>query len=281
MHQEVTLNQLLKLFYETIDTTLKYKNDEENQMFVEKIFKSILTIFNQQSLFDQGMKLIKKANCLNTIADANMLNLEDILSIDEKMVMELKSELLFSSNISYTKTFNQVEVMELIYEKALSGYQNSCMLLAILNWFGINVTKRPEVAQKIWKMLAYNGNVYAIECLIYSYKTTKDLEAEKKWITIKEIYSKTKDYFMTVIDNDIKENYSKDCILEVEKILCVINRNRHEDSNKKKLNLSLLYYVSNSKQSHQEIINNICNYECDGYIASLRENYFKNKQYTF
>ena len=270
---------IIKEFFDTIRKLLKYELNDQICEIYDKVLYSILETFKCQNKFEECATIIEKTNCLKTVGDGLMLGVNINLCDQDRLYLQIKSEMINEEKIEKTKIFSKELFIDELTKDALAGNINSNKLLAVLYLEGLLVNPNLDKAIYFYQILAYANDKYSMQCLARLYNKNKQFELEQDWNKVIDIIDIYNDSYLMNINDTCYDILTLNSITILKKIYAL--RNRFILRQKLELEISMINYAIQSNRNLLEILGNISNLHIDGYQLLLKEQNIQNKKYNF
>ena len=174
------IKMIVKEFYTAMTCAMDYEWNEQHKSLAHKVLNFLLEINGEAELLDEIWSVIHGAACVKTCADVSLMgSLENTVSEDVKMAIGIKSDILFSKQITRQKPFDIDLLKESLRTPVERGETRACKLWAVLCWLGLVDRCGKQTAISIWEMLAINGDETAMLALALGHRTLgKERDAE-------------------------------------------------------------------------------------------------------
>ena len=101
------IKMIVKEFYTAMTCAMDYEWNEQHKSLAHKVLNFLLEINGEAELLDEIWSVIHGAACVKTCADVSLMgSLENTVSEDVKMAIGIKSDILFSKQITRQKPFD-------------------------------------------------------------------------------------------------------------------------------------------------------------------------------
>lgn len=242
MDKKVT--EILKSYYDTIETLLEYQCCKESLAVEHDILSMLFEFADCKEQFAHCWQAVEKAQCFQTCTDEVFLKAS---TMDYDVLSGIKMQALAKLNITKQKKFDVFLFADTVRERANRGRRSDCKLLACMNWLGLIVAQDKPIALKIWSILAVSGDLDAMQMLIRGYADHDDAQATK-WRHVHTIVQTEYQNFSPVA---LRTKYPAFPEAELELanlIMCIANRAGLDSA--QEIDRPMLTYILESGESY-------------------------------
>jgi len=265
-------------FYQTVSKILQYEETQEINELTKKILSYICKIYQDEANFQSYLQMVLLARCMKTLDETRFLNIEEKRNDTLTKVLKIKAKYINDECVDKQTIFEKISFIEHLSKQAFRGDTLCCKLLAMMNLLGLFIEQDEISAINIYKILAFNGDIFSMKVLSQIYKDLNQEDTSKIWLEAETIVSGSLKKLQPYL-TDANKDYSDEAVRISQIILSVINRSGK--CKKDFMDITLLYYLASTKQSFHQLIKEICNSDTNGYVLLVKESIFKNKKYGF
>lgn len=242
----------MRTFFEVCGRVICCRGDVACDEFVSEILELMLKISGRPELHTACMDIWQKTCALQTVADCTLLGAEKLPVADwYRCYLDMKARRLYAYDVQTVQTFDRELLMADNLREALAGDPSALSLQACYDW----LTGQRDRALRCWTILAYAGDSFALDALVYAFGCMEDAENQERWQTARRL-CKQADQLLTVTVPKAQGDEANRKGVEMAQVILAV-RGRCAENNSKRLPMTMLQYVIDSADAPEQKIRNL------------------------
>ena len=234
--------RLMRLWFANTGRLLFWQRDSHMRQLEERLMALFLQINERSAYQDVCMEALDMTASAQTVADCAMLKLTNgVLTQDNASYFDMRSDSLKHYKIEELQSFDQDILCMDTAQAVIDGDPGALRLAALLHWLQIGQDTSRMAAIRYWTILAYTGEFFAMQALIFAYEQEGKPEERDLWKAVHEICREADRRYTITVPEEYWKTYGEKVGNVAQLILAV--RRRCADDNQELLPIPLLMYV--------------------------------------
>ena len=235
------LKRLMRLWFVNTARLLFWQRDEDMRELETQLMSLFLNICGQAAYHSACMECLDDTASAQTVADCAMLKLSSSgLTKENASFFDMRSDSLKHYQISEQQTFDADILLMDTAQAIIDGDPGALRLGALLYW----QQSEEQAAIRYWTVLAYTGELFAMQALEYAYTKMGHTEQAELWKAIREIFQEADRRYIITVPEDLARCYGEQACNIAQVILAV--RRCCADDNQELLPIPRLLYAIDS-----------------------------------
>ena len=223
--------------------------------------------------------IISQTNALQNAADWPLLYAEELSIAPELLCyFDRKAECLRQPGLDAVGTMDAEMLPDTVRQSGFDGYAWALRTGACLNWIEADPWCSRENALRMWKILAFSGDLFAMSALEYGLSVTGHEAKAQVWQQTRQICEAAGKQFLTILPADMTAQVSKEASETAQLILSMRSVLRNGNG---RLPLSVLQYAAESRDSMAQKLHNLCTGQEGFQLRLIQEQKNDGRQFGF
>lgn len=235
--------RLMRLWFANTARLLFWQRDEAMRELESQLMSLFLEICGKEAYHSACMECLDATASAQTVEDCAMLKLSSSgLTKENASFFDMRSDSLKHYQINEQQTFDADILLMDTAQAIIDGDPGALRLGALLHW------QQPEeqaAAIRYWTVLAYTGELFAMQALEYAYARMGRMEQAALWQAIREIFQEADRRYIITVPEELARRYGEQASNMAQVILAV--RRCCADDNQELLPIPRLLYAIDSE----------------------------------
>ena len=277
--QSAEIKQIMDAFFANTAPLFCCRPSCARDALSEQILNFVLDVFDAKCYEEICRQIADATNAMQHLADGQLLHLKD-LAIPGDLVcfFDMKASCLQQPSLPKTMALDVGMLQATVRQAGMTGHAWAIRTGACLNWFENDPWCARENALRMWKLLAFSGDLFAMRALEYGLRAQGDPKQAAMWKDVHRFCETANNQFLTILPASLTAATSKEAAELAQLIISIRNRLYTDNG---RLPLSMLQYAAESRDTLQQKTRTLCA-EHDKFLLKLvQEQKSDSRQFGF
>lgn len=277
--QSAEIKQIMHAFFVNAAPLFCCRPSSARDALSEQILNFVLDVFDARSHEKICRQIADATNAMQHLTDGQLLHLND-LSIPGDLVcfFDMKAACMQQPGLPREMALDAGMLQTTVRQAGTTGHTWAIQTGACLNWLENDPWCSHENALRMWKLLAFSGDLFAMRALEYGLRAEGDPEQATMWKDVHRLCETASNQFLTILPTSLTAATSQEAADLAQLIISIRNRLYTSDG---RLPLSMLQYAAESRDTFQQKTRTLCA-DQDGFLLKLvQEQKTDDRQFGF
>ena len=277
--QSAEIKQLMHAYFTNAAPLFCCRPSSQRDALSRDLLNLVLEVLGAKDQELLCQQIIEATDAMQNVNDNLLLRLND-LAIPGELVcfFDMKAACMQQPGLPQTASLDIAMVHPFIREAGASERAWAIRTGACLNWLEADPWCSKENATRLWKLLAFSGDLFAMRALEYSVRSAGDLQRAAIWKEVHRLCETASNQFLTVLPASLSVTASKESADLAQLIISIRSKVCHGNGC---LSMSTLQYAAESPDNLQQKLRMLCG-EQNGFQWKLvQEQNRDSRQFGF
>ncbi len=213
LNRNYETKQIMATYFKHVGRLLCHKQDTQYQQLSTQILDLMLAVYQREDYRNTCLSILQHTDALQTLGDCAFLNMPcTLIPPEEKCYFDMKAQQLSLLEVRTLLSFDSDILAMNTRKDGTTGDIHALRLDACLNYLGIGPDTSRERALRLWTMLAYTGDDFAMRALIYGYHACGDKTQAALWQEIFRLYNESNRQFAMPVSGGATQKTASDTV---------------------------------------------------------------------
>ena len=273
------VKRIMQSFFTNAAPLFCCRANSRRDALCEDLLTLVLEVSGGAQHADTCRYIISQTNALQNAADWPLLYAEELSIAPELLCyFDRKAECLRQPGLDTVGTMDAEMLPDTVRQAGSDGYAWAIRTGACLNWMEADPWCSRENALRMWKILAFSGDLFAMAALEYGLRITGHEAQAQVWQQTRQICEAAGKQFLTILPADMAAQVSKEASEVAQLILSMRGVLR---GSKGCLPMSVLQYAAESRDSMAQKLHTLCTGQDGFQLRLIQEQKNDGRQFGF
>ena len=277
--QSAEIKHLMHTFFTLAAPVFYCRPGPEREAISQQLLELVLSVCQGQAHGETCRQLVADTDLMHSAADRILLRLEELpVSRELLSYYDMKAACLEQPGLSQSNIVDIQLLPETLRQSGINGLAWAIRTGACMNYLEADPWCNRENAIRMWKTLAFSGDVFAMRALEYAFTQAQQPQQAALWQQTRQLCENAAKQFLTVIPATMAVTVSGEAAEQAQLILSIRAVLRQTNGY---LPLPMLQYAAESADPLQQKLHNLCAGQDGFQLRLVQERKNEGRQFGF
>ncbi len=250
------VKQIMGDYFKIAGPLLVCRSSAESQALSDRLLALVLDIYAHQELMPLCTQILRETDTMHNTSDSQLLRTGK-LPVSEELLyyFETRAACLRQLDMQLPASFDMDLLLETVRKAGAGGVVWAIRLGACLNWLEVDGWSTGANALRLWKLLAFAGDEFAMRAMAHSLKTMGEPQKAQVWQQVHSLCERAGSQLLVALPPEMLAQVSKEA---GDMATLIVSLRGVLWESKDRLPLAMLQYAAEGRDSLQQKLRNLC-----------------------